>query len=243
MQAVVLVGGEGTRLRPLTLTQPKPALRLVDRPFVRFMMDWLARYGIDEVILACGFRPELLRRALGEAGGSPRIEYLDEDEPLGTAGPIRLAEERGLLGDRFMVLNGDVLNDLDLGSLMDAHETFGATATIVSSSMFQARNSGWSQMSFQPRNAASTSSWWRARRARRSVVRHATFACRDARDREVLDEDVRRHQRRGPHRPAARAGVDQRDRRAVAVPDQDRLLDARARRAARGSTTSASSCM
>ncbi len=131
MQAVVLVGGEGTRLRPLTLTQPKPALRLVDRPFVRFMMDWLARYGIDEVILACGFRPELLRRALGDAGGSPRIEYLEEDEPLGTAGPIRLAEERGLLGDRFMVLNGDVLNDLDLGSLMDAHETFGATATIA----------------------------------------------------------------------------------------------------------------
>ena len=61
MQALVLVGGEGTRLRPLTLTQPKPALPLVDRPFIRYMVDWLARHGVDEVVMACGFRAEALR--------------------------------------------------------------------------------------------------------------------------------------------------------------------------------------
>ena len=75
MQAVVLVGGEGTRLRPLTLTQPKPALALVDRPFIRYMVDWLGRHGIDEVIMACGFKAESLREALGdEVPGGPAIK-------------------------------------------------------------------------------------------------------------------------------------------------------------------------
>jgi len=63
--ALVLVGGEGTRLRPLTLTQPKPAVPLVDRPFIRYMVDWLARHGVDDVILACGFKADLLRDEIG----------------------------------------------------------------------------------------------------------------------------------------------------------------------------------
>ena len=67
MQALVLVGGEGTRLRPLTLTQPKPAVQLVDRPFIRFMVDWLGRHGVDDVVMACGFRAELLRRGARRA--------------------------------------------------------------------------------------------------------------------------------------------------------------------------------
>jgi mannose-1-phosphate guanylyltransferase len=131
MQAIVLVGGEGTRLRPLTLTHPKPAIRLVDRPFIRFMVDWLARHGVDEVLMACGFRAELLREALGEGDeGGPRISYMEEPEPLGTAGPIRLADDRGLLAERFLALNGDVLNDLDLTALLEAHERSGASATL-----------------------------------------------------------------------------------------------------------------
>jgi mannose-1-phosphate guanylyltransferase len=132
MQAIVLVGGEGTRLRPLTLTQPKPAIRLVDRPFIRFMVDWLARHGVDDVIMACGFRAELLREALGddEVGGV-RIRYVQEPSPLGTAGPIRLAADRGLLADRFLALNGDVLTDLDLGELISAHERNRAAATLA----------------------------------------------------------------------------------------------------------------
>jgi mannose-1-phosphate guanylyltransferase len=132
MQALVLVGGEGTRLRPLTLTQPKPAIALVDRPFIRFMVDWLARHGVDEVIMACGFRPDALRLALGDsAPDGTRIRYLEEEEPLGTAGPIRLAAEHGLLGDRFMVLNGDVLADLDLTALQAVHAERGDVATLA----------------------------------------------------------------------------------------------------------------
>jgi len=132
MQAVVLVGGVGTRLRPLTLTQPKPALTLVDRPFIRYMVDWLGHHGISEVIMACGFRAEDLRMALGdEVPGGPSIRYIQEDEPLGTAGPVRLAADRGLLGERFMVLNGDVLTDLDLTALQRQHAETGAAITLA----------------------------------------------------------------------------------------------------------------
>src|SRR5215218_2198800 len=134
MQAVVLVGGQGTRLRPLTSTVPKPALTLVDRPFLAYMVEWLARHGVDEVILACGFLPEALRDALGEGGsGGPRIRYVVEPEPLGTAGAIRFAADE--LGDeldeRFLALNGDVLTDLDLTALLAAHARGGGRATIA----------------------------------------------------------------------------------------------------------------
>ena len=130
MQALVLVGGEGTRLRPLTLTQPKPALTLVDRPFIRYMVDWLARHGIDDVIMACGFRADLLRQRLGDGGdGGPRIRYVQEPQPLGTAGPIRFAAD--LLEDRFLALNGDCLTDLDLTTLMREHSERGAAATLA----------------------------------------------------------------------------------------------------------------
>ena len=130
MQAIVLVGGEGTRLRPLTLTQPKPAVPLVDRPLIRYMVDWLARHGVDDVIMACGFRADLLRERLGDGGdGGPRIRYLEEPEPLGTAGPIKFAAD--LLDDRFLALNGDVLTDLDLTALMRRHSERGAVATLA----------------------------------------------------------------------------------------------------------------
>jgi mannose-1-phosphate guanylyltransferase len=130
--ALALVGGEGTRLRPLTLTQPKPAVQLVDRPFVRYMVDWLARHGVAHVVMACGFGAQAVREALG--GGTddgPRISYVEEPEPLGTAGPVRLAADEGLLGDRFLVLNGDVLTDLDLTGLMRTHDERDAVATIA----------------------------------------------------------------------------------------------------------------
>ena len=132
MQALVLVGGQGTRLRPLTLTQPKPAVPLVDRPFIRFMADWLGRHGVSDVVMACGFRPEDLRSALGdEIPGGPRVRYIEESEPLGTAGPIRLAADQGLLTDRFLVLNGDVLTDLDLTEHMRVHSERDAVASLA----------------------------------------------------------------------------------------------------------------
>jgi len=134
MQAIVLVGGEGTRLRPLTDSTPKPALTLVDRPFLAFMIEWLAGHGVTEVILACGFLPDVLRTALAgeEERAGARIRYVVEPEPLGTAGAIRFAA--GALGDElddsFLALNGDVLTDLDLGALLRAHRDRGAAATI-----------------------------------------------------------------------------------------------------------------
>jgi mannose-1-phosphate guanylyltransferase len=135
MQAIVLVGGEGTRLRPLTDSVPKPALTLVDRPFLAYMIEWLAAHGVTEVVLACGFLPDVLREALaGEEGrAGVRIRYATEPEPLGTAGAIRFAADSlgADLDERFLALNGDVLTDLDLGALLRAHEGTGAAATIA----------------------------------------------------------------------------------------------------------------
>jgi len=134
MQAIVLVGGEGTRLRPLTETVPKPALTLVDRPFLAYMIEWLAGHGVSEVVLACGFLPDVLREALAgeEERAGIAIRYVAEPEPLGTAGAIRFAaDELGeALGERFLALNGDVLTDLDLSALLRTHDEAGARATL-----------------------------------------------------------------------------------------------------------------
>jgi mannose-1-phosphate guanylyltransferase len=134
MQAIVLVGGEGTRLRPLTDSVPKPALTLVDRPFLAHMIEWLAGHDVSEVVLACGFLPDVLREALAdeEERTGVSIHYVAEPEPRGTAGAIRFAaEELGEgLEERFLALNGDVLTDLDLGALMRAHDESGAQATL-----------------------------------------------------------------------------------------------------------------
>ena len=133
MQAIVLVGGEGTRLRPLTDTVPKPALRLVDRPFLAYMVEWLGAHGVDEVVLACGFLPDRLRAELGEIEHEGvALHYVVEPDRRGTAGAIRFAAEAlgDRLDDRFLALNGDVLTDLDLTALLRAHTERGARATI-----------------------------------------------------------------------------------------------------------------
>jgi len=134
VQAIVLVGGEGTRLRPLTSDVPKPAVTLVDRPFLAYAIEWLGGHGVTEVVLACGFLPDVLREALAgeEARAGVRITYVAEPEPLGTAGAIRFAADAlgERLDDRFLALNGDVLADLDLSALIRAHEERGARATI-----------------------------------------------------------------------------------------------------------------
>ena len=131
MQALVLAGGEGTRLRPLTLSVPKPVMPLAGRPFLTFMLDWLAAHGVDEAILSCGFLSDGVERVLGHRHGSVGLRYVVEDEPLGTAGPVRLAHDRGLLSDRFLVLNGDALTDFDLTAEIAQHEKTGAAATLA----------------------------------------------------------------------------------------------------------------
>lgn len=134
MQAIVLVGGQGTRLRPLTETVPKPALTLVDRPFLAYMIEWLAGHGVEEVVLACGFLPDVLRAALAgeEERAGVSIRYVAEPEPLGTAGAIRFAADQigDARDDSFLALNGDVLTDLDLTALLEVHREREAVATI-----------------------------------------------------------------------------------------------------------------
>ena len=132
MQALVLAGGEGTRLRPLTLTLPKPVMPLAGRPFLSFMLDWLERHGVDDVLLSCGYRSEAVEEVLGHEHGGMRVRYVVEDEPLGTAGPLRLAADEGLLADdRLFVLNGDCLTDWDLSAELDQHLSTGAKTTLA----------------------------------------------------------------------------------------------------------------
>jgi mannose-1-phosphate guanylyltransferase len=131
LQALVLAGGEGTRLRPLTLSVPKPVMPLAGRPFLTFMLDWLGRHGVDEAILSCGFLSDAVERVLGHSHDGIALRYVVEDEPLGTAGPVRLAADRGLAADRLLVLNGDALTDLDLTAEIERHEATGAAATLA----------------------------------------------------------------------------------------------------------------
>jgi mannose-1-phosphate guanylyltransferase len=131
VQALVLAGGEGTRLRPLTLTTPKPVMPFAGRPFMTFMLDWLASHGVDDVILSCGFMSDAVESVLGDIHGGIRLRYVHEEEPLGTAGPLRLALDAGALQDeRLYVLNGDVLTDMDLTAEREQHERTGARATL-----------------------------------------------------------------------------------------------------------------
>ena len=129
MQALILAGGEGTRLRPLTHTVPKPVLPLAGRPHIAYVIDWLVRHGVDDVIVSCGFLAGGMRKALAELEPGVKIRYTEEPDPRGTAGAIRFAEY--LLADRFLVLNGDVLCDLDLTALIAQHERTEAQATIA----------------------------------------------------------------------------------------------------------------
>jgi mannose-1-phosphate guanylyltransferase len=130
VQALILAGGEGTRLRPLTSTVPKPVIPLVDRPMIAFMLEWLRGHGVDDVIVSCGYLAAGVRNVLGDGQGfGLRLRYVEEPEPLGTAGAVKLAEP--LLDERFLVLNGDVLSDFDLGAELAQHEATGARATLA----------------------------------------------------------------------------------------------------------------
>ena len=131
MQALVLAGGEGTRLRPLTYTTPKPVMPLAGRPFLSFMLDWVHSHGVDEVILSCGFMSNDVKKVLGDIYDGMRLRYVVEEEPLGTAGPVRLALDDDLLDERLLVLNGDVLTDMDLTAELAAHERSGARVTLA----------------------------------------------------------------------------------------------------------------
>lgn len=141
MRAVVLVGGEGTRLRPLTETIPKPLVPLMDRTSLDHVLDHLARHGVHAVVLSSPYLEEPFRAFIEARHGDPAITWITETEPLGTGGAIVNALEA--FGDEpFLALNGDILTDLDLTAMTDVHRDRGAAATIALTRVEDARPYG-----------------------------------------------------------------------------------------------------
>jgi mannose-1-phosphate guanylyltransferase len=128
-RAVVLVGGEGTRLRPLSETIPKPLIPLVDRPFLSHVLGHLAAHGVEEVLLSSPYLEGRFEEFVAGHQGSPAIRWIVESSPLGTAGAVAHAAHE--LREPFFVLNGDILTDLDLTALAAHHRRCQAVATIT----------------------------------------------------------------------------------------------------------------
>jgi mannose-1-phosphate guanylyltransferase len=131
VHAVILVGGFGTRLRPLTNDIPKPMLPIVHRPMIVRLVEQLARGGVTDVVLALGFKPEPFAAAFpGDRHGDVRMHYAVEPEPLDTAGAIAFAARAAGIDDTFVVANGDIVSDVDIADLVARHRGFGSDATI-----------------------------------------------------------------------------------------------------------------
>ncbi|MCB0963204.1 MAG: NTP transferase domain-containing protein, partial [Acidimicrobiales bacterium] len=129
MKAVIMAGGEGTRLRPLTSNCPKPMLPLANRPMMEHIVTLLKRHGIDEIVVTVAFLANQIRTYFGDGSEfGIKVVYATEDQPLGTAGSVRNAMD--VLDERFLVISGDVLTDIDLGKILAFHEEKQALATI-----------------------------------------------------------------------------------------------------------------
>src|SRR5216117_3865080 len=131
MKAILLAGGKGTRLRPLTIHTPKPIVPIFDRPFLHYQLDRLKQVPeIDEVILSLNYQPRRIEEIFGEGADlGMRIRYVVEPMPLGTGGAVRYAGDS--LTDSVVVFNGDVLTDVDLAAVLRLHRERKAKATIV----------------------------------------------------------------------------------------------------------------
>ncbi|HUY64849.1 MAG TPA: sugar phosphate nucleotidyltransferase [Acidimicrobiales bacterium] len=130
MKAVIMAGGEGTRLRPLTSNQPKPMLPMANRPMMEHVVNLLRDHGFDEIVVTVAFMANAIRSYFDDGSEfGVRMVYATEETPLGTAGSVRNA--RAQLDERFLVISGDVLTDIDLGAVVDHHVAKGALATIA----------------------------------------------------------------------------------------------------------------
>lgn len=131
MKAVILAGGFGTRLRPLSCTRPKLLFPICNKPLLDWTLERLANSGVKEVVLAVNYMAEAFIQRYGDSTRGMRLFYPMEEKPLGTGGPIKNAEK--LIGrkDPFLVLNGDILTDFDYSKIMKKHIEKGATATIA----------------------------------------------------------------------------------------------------------------
>ena len=132
MKALLLVGGFGTRLRPLTVSTPKQLLPIAGKPMIEWVVERLVNHGVEELILSLGYKSDAFLRAYpkGKILGLP-FKIAIEPEPRGTAGAIRFCAETAGLDTTFLVLNGDVLTDLDTSSLVAFHRQSGGMATIA----------------------------------------------------------------------------------------------------------------
>jgi mannose-1-phosphate guanylyltransferase len=142
MRAVVLVGGEGTRLRPLTETIPKPLIPLMDRRFLDGVLDHLVRHGVDEAVMSSPYLEETFRPFLRSRVGGPRITWITEEGPLGTGGAIVRAMQELSEDEPVFALNGDILTDLDLTAMLAFHRERAAAATIALTHVQDARPFG-----------------------------------------------------------------------------------------------------
>src|SRR6185312_7234565 len=129
VKAVVMAGGEGTRLRPLTSNQPKPMVPIVGKPCMEHILELLKRHGLEDVIVTVAFMPQAIRSYFGNGESlGLNIEYSVEESPLGTAGSVQLASER--LDETFLVISGDALCDVNLTDIVRFHKEKGAAVTI-----------------------------------------------------------------------------------------------------------------
>ena len=131
MKAVVMAGGEGTRLRPLTTNRPKPLVPVLGKPIAQHILEHLKRAGVDEVILTLYYLGDEIRSYFGDGSElGLKLIYSVEESPLGTAGSVKQAEEY-LKDDTFIIVSGDALTDIDIEKALASHRSTGAEATIV----------------------------------------------------------------------------------------------------------------
>ena len=134
MKAVIMAGGEGTRLRPLTSNQPKPMLPMGNRPMMEHVVRLLRHHGFEDIVVTVAFMPNAIRTYFGDGSEfGVRMVYATEETPLGTAGSVMNARDE--LDDRFLVISGDVLTDIDLSAVVSFHEEKGALATLALSAV------------------------------------------------------------------------------------------------------------
>jgi mannose-1-phosphate guanylyltransferase len=130
MKAIMLIGGLGTRLRPLTLTTPKPLLPILDEPFLGYQLDFLKRQGVSEVILCTAYKAEDFHKAIGDGSKyGVRVSYVHEDSPRGTGGAVKNAES--YVDGPVLVCNGDILMAMNLTELVEFHRAKKALATVA----------------------------------------------------------------------------------------------------------------
>src|SRR5260221_5284365 len=129
MKAIMLAGGKGTRLRPLTIHTPKPIVPIFERPFLHYQLDLLKKVPeIDEVVLSLNYQPRRIEEIFGDGGDSGlSIKYVVEPVPLGTGGAVRYAGEA--LRESVVVFNGDVMTQVDLAAVIRLHRERRAEAT------------------------------------------------------------------------------------------------------------------